>query len=180
MLFYVIIPLCIFVNFFLSCILYFFFFFQAEDGIRDIGVTGVQTCALPIFAVLGEAVPVGGRVSGRPGGTHAVEQLVQRRVRALLDDRHRASSSARSGWVGARPEARTAPTRSARARSRLAHTSSSSVARDRNVSTASTCSRVIPAMRRSGSGPSSAKTAATSSTRSGTGRSSCRRPSAGS
>src|SRR3712207_7455360 len=27
-----------------------FFFFQAEDGIRDIGVTGVQTCALPICA----------------------------------------------------------------------------------------------------------------------------------
>src|SRR3712207_8047812 len=26
------------------------FFFQAEDGIRDIGVTGVQTCALPISA----------------------------------------------------------------------------------------------------------------------------------
>src|SRR3712207_6784535 len=29
----------------------FFFFFQAEDGIRDIGVTGVQTCALPIFGI---------------------------------------------------------------------------------------------------------------------------------
>ena len=28
--------------------LWVFFFFQAEDGIRDIGVTGVQTCALPI------------------------------------------------------------------------------------------------------------------------------------
>src|SRR3989441_4525827 len=28
----------------------FFFFFQAEDGIRDKLVTGVQTCALPIFA----------------------------------------------------------------------------------------------------------------------------------
>src|SRR3712207_3435028 len=27
------------------------FFFQAEDGIRDIGVTGVQTCALPIYRV---------------------------------------------------------------------------------------------------------------------------------
>ena len=27
-----------------------FFFFQAEDGIRDIGVTGVQTCALPIYS----------------------------------------------------------------------------------------------------------------------------------
>src|SRR6201997_5870899 len=28
--------------------LFFFFFFQAEDGIRDGTVTGVQTCALPI------------------------------------------------------------------------------------------------------------------------------------
>src|SRR5258706_1550795 len=27
----------------------FFFFFQAEDGIRDWSVTGVQTCALPIW-----------------------------------------------------------------------------------------------------------------------------------
>src|SRR3712207_7957770 len=27
------------------------FFFQAEDGIRDIGVTGVQTCALPIWTL---------------------------------------------------------------------------------------------------------------------------------
>src|SRR5256886_5930226 len=27
----------------------FFFFFQAEDGIRDLTVTGVQTCALPIW-----------------------------------------------------------------------------------------------------------------------------------
>src|SRR3712207_6973467 len=31
-----------------SCTVSSFFFFQAEDGIRDIGVTGVQTCALPI------------------------------------------------------------------------------------------------------------------------------------
>src|SRR5256885_7229363 len=30
-------------------IFFFFFFFQAEDGIRDYKVTGVQTCALPIF-----------------------------------------------------------------------------------------------------------------------------------
>src|SRR3989440_6135870 len=29
-------------------LLFFFFFFQAEDGIRDLIVTGVQTCALPI------------------------------------------------------------------------------------------------------------------------------------
>src|SRR5688572_24086090 len=33
----------------LSCTLILFFFFQAEDGIRDLTVTGVQTCALPIF-----------------------------------------------------------------------------------------------------------------------------------
>src|SRR5256885_6326675 len=31
-----------------------FFFFQAEDGIRDYKVTGVQTCALPIFIKIGE------------------------------------------------------------------------------------------------------------------------------
>src|SRR2546427_8277688 len=30
-------------------ICFFFFFFQAEDGIRDLTVTGVQTCALPIY-----------------------------------------------------------------------------------------------------------------------------------
>src|SRR5690349_24155556 len=35
-----------------SCVLLFvfFFFFQAEDGIRDLYVTGVQTCALPIYS----------------------------------------------------------------------------------------------------------------------------------
>src|SRR2546427_7808175 len=38
----------------------FFFFFQAEDGIRDLTVTGVQTCALPICLVR--------RISRRGGG----------------------------------------------------------------------------------------------------------------
>src|SRR2546429_7303369 len=32
-----------------SIIVLYFFFFQAEDGIRDVAVTGVQTCALPIL-----------------------------------------------------------------------------------------------------------------------------------
>src|SRR5256886_8291666 len=31
------------------------FFFQAEDGIRDLTVTGVQTCALPIYAGPGDS-----------------------------------------------------------------------------------------------------------------------------
>src|SRR5690606_40272997 len=33
----------------MHCYIVYFFFFQAEDGIRDFHVTGVQTCALPIF-----------------------------------------------------------------------------------------------------------------------------------
>src|SRR2546427_12851659 len=41
----------------------FFFFFQAEDGIRDLTVTGVQTCALPIYDGEGEA----GRGFAEPG-----------------------------------------------------------------------------------------------------------------
>src|SRR2546430_12735466 len=42
---------------------YYCFFFQAEDGIRDLTVTGVQTCALPIcdaFARAGVEVVSGG------------------------------------------------------------------------------------------------------------------------
>src|SRR2546428_11888142 len=33
------------------CEIFYCFFFQAEDGIRDLIVTGVQTCALPIFSL---------------------------------------------------------------------------------------------------------------------------------
>src|SRR5207237_7199297 len=41
----------------------FFFFFQAEDGIRDSSVTGVQTCALPIYVAFGQTVnPTEGHV----------------------------------------------------------------------------------------------------------------------
>src|SRR2546430_9053426 len=42
-----------------------FFFFQAEDGIRDLTVTGVQTCALPISAAPRRRAGPG---SGPPGG----------------------------------------------------------------------------------------------------------------
>src|SRR5699024_6746996 len=40
--------------------LFYFFFFQAEDGIRDRNVTGVQTCALPIFFGSGGGCGVSG------------------------------------------------------------------------------------------------------------------------
>src|SRR5947209_16191674 len=48
-----------------------YFFFQAEDGIRDIGVTGVQTCALPISPARGGLPGAGttgvGRGRAAPG-----------------------------------------------------------------------------------------------------------------
>src|SRR5690606_725546 len=44
-------------------IIYVGFFFQAEDGIRDFHVTGVQTCALPILEQIGKDV-IGGFIQG--------------------------------------------------------------------------------------------------------------------
>src|SRR2546427_13310733 len=52
----------------------FFFFFQAEDGIRDLTVTGVQTCALPILPharLLGQRPQLGSRI-GPPHGERPV------------------------------------------------------------------------------------------------------------
>src|SRR5690606_27157438 len=48
----------------------FFFFFQAEDGIRDFHVTGVQTCALPIL--ISRAGSVRAVISVRMGQTEVV------------------------------------------------------------------------------------------------------------
>src|SRR2546427_11994229 len=47
-----------------------FFFFQAEDGIRDLTVTGVQTCALPISCAghAGRAHAPGQRIAADPPG----------------------------------------------------------------------------------------------------------------
>src|SRR6266850_1980577 len=48
----------------------FFFFFQAEDGIRYYKVTGVQTCALPIFGGYGR---INAQGAGPSLGTHLVD-----------------------------------------------------------------------------------------------------------
>src|SRR3712207_9088722 len=76
----------------IGCVL-FFFFFQAEDGIRDIGVTGVQTCALPILDA-GRDVPRAAHAGGRPGARRAARALRRPAVALLRDDaaarRHRA------------------------------------------------------------------------------------------
>src|SRR2546430_7160733 len=50
----------------------YFFFFQAEDGIRDLTVTGVQTCALPIYLPfpIGEAWVIGQTNAVTPTDSH--------------------------------------------------------------------------------------------------------------
>src|SRR5438034_6129943 len=50
---------------FIINIFIFFFFFQAEDGIRDHCVTGVQTCALPIYGADGPRLQPGAKVRSR-------------------------------------------------------------------------------------------------------------------
>src|SRR5215216_7781140 len=77
--------------------IYFFFFFQAEDGIRDDLVTGVQTCALPISDDVGrspreprERLRAAGGRDGRRGGRRA-----RRRRRS---EERRVGKECRSRW----------------------------------------------------------------------------------
>src|SRR3712207_8761363 len=60
-----------------------FFFFQAEDGIRDIGVTGVQTCALPICDAL-DTLPE--YVIGHLEGVHHAGPLLGHLQEAVVGD----------------------------------------------------------------------------------------------
>src|SRR2546422_6306351 len=60
-------------------ILMFFFFFQAEDGIRDVAVTGVQTCALPISAGGTKQQPPGEAPSATTQRTNTEEREPRRR-----------------------------------------------------------------------------------------------------
>src|SRR2546429_7137493 len=103
------------------------FFFQAEDGIRDVAVTGVQTCALPISARRPGAAPVGPhrarRGPGREACLLAVDasplragavrrgglrhiaggDLLERRRRAAVRAPTVASGGARRGWAALPP-----------------------------------------------------------------------------
>src|SRR2546427_9434675 len=54
----------------------FFFFFQAEDGIRDLTVTGVQTCALPILIAISTSL-------GAQNGLLVKDRLALERARNL-------------------------------------------------------------------------------------------------
>src|SRR5256885_4365363 len=55
-----------------------FFFFQAEDGIRDYKVTGVQTCALPI------SLGVDGQLAGAARQRESARRLARARAAAQL------------------------------------------------------------------------------------------------
>src|SRR3712207_7713201 len=94
------------------------FFFQAEDGIRDIGVTGVQTCALPIFAFKRQFA--GATPSGRWAEhfsiiawpiTHAIlpRDLQQQLARILYDLRHSFSARSEERRVGKECRSRWSP-----------------------------------------------------------------------
>src|SRR5690606_8895361 len=67
--------------------LVFFFFFQAEDGIRDFHVTGVQTCALPIWPLNGIVLAVDlarlSTSSDQQREAHAI--LLRTRLRELME-----------------------------------------------------------------------------------------------
>src|SRR2546421_6587006 len=92
----------------------FVFFFQAEDGIRDLIVTGVQTCALPIWILLQHPVEVSRRravMEMESGGEHlhvgeprrpaeSVELAPDDRVPAavLRSEERRVGKECRSRW----------------------------------------------------------------------------------
>src|SRR2546429_1436608 len=71
----------------------FFFFFQAEDGIRDVAVTGVQTCALPILRACR-------RVRAGDRGGQAARRGVSARAWPLPEALHRRGRD--TGVPGAR------------------------------------------------------------------------------
>src|SRR5690606_40781391 len=60
------------------------FFFQAEDGIRDFHVTGVQTCALPIFSQIEQHRVYGGVVPELASRDH-VKRMIPL-IRQVLDE----------------------------------------------------------------------------------------------
>src|SRR5438067_10772671 len=80
----------------------FFFFFQAEDGIRDRNVTGVQTCALPIW--LRDPRDLQGH-PGRQEGVPPEDATLDARGRAVSDvlsltpPRHGALGSSLIVWI---------------------------------------------------------------------------------
>src|SRR2546428_8098443 len=87
----------------------FFFFFQAEDGIRDLIVTGVQTCALPISPEEDPTWVRGrdDRCARRSGIRHTVHRERDRSRLLRLDHPKRGT---RPGWACASAKGTRTPT----------------------------------------------------------------------
>src|SRR5206468_5313296 len=82
----------------------FFFFFQAEDGIRDLIVTGVQTCALPISAELAVGRAHALQLTALDGKQHILRGLValdDAEFRAEYVVEHGRHDAQRRGGAGA-------------------------------------------------------------------------------
>src|SRR2546429_744339 len=78
---------------------FFFFFFQAEDGIRDVAVTGVQTCALPIYPL--DVVVDHPEQTHEEGGGGADHQHERQRGIGVFEQRseeRRVGKECRSRW----------------------------------------------------------------------------------
>src|SRR2546426_8358803 len=84
--------------------MFFFFFFQAEDGIRDYKVTGVQTCALPILGVrVPHLNPLVWRYALLDAGDGAMVWRDESGHVAAFNIAHRSGTE---GWMGPRSEER--------------------------------------------------------------------------
>src|SRR2546425_8640128 len=78
-----------------------FFFFQAEDGIRDKLVTGVQTCALPISLsawAIWSALRVIGRVARIHGREPPAGRLGHEEIGVVRSEERRVGKECRSRW----------------------------------------------------------------------------------
>src|SRR3989442_4445165 len=80
----------------------FFFFFQAEDGIRDADVTGVQTCALPISIIESNLLSGAGgsellRIS-RPVIENRQRVVEERNLVSFRSEERRVGKECRSRW----------------------------------------------------------------------------------
>src|SRR5690349_23651795 len=86
---------------------FYFFFFQAEDGIRDLYVTGVQTCALPIFELGGvRDAPLLGGSAPRAVEQRVAQDAEEPRARRLAvaelvrrSEERRVGKECRSRWA---------------------------------------------------------------------------------
>src|ERR671920_1347801 len=109
----------------MACFSLFCLFFQAEDGIRDIGVTGVQTCALPISNLIthpdkvSSVIVIAGSCGGKDGipkpaefyklQADVVNKTLSNATVSNEDFKSLVAASLGSGWIKLHPESAEIP-----------------------------------------------------------------------